>query len=80
MKLNHVISLKIAKQLKDMGWKRETEFWWVLERYSGGEPIWVLLYKEDKNFKRLCIDHNMEHYPAPLATEILEELPKNYYF
>ena len=25
----HCVSLELAKQLKEAGWKKETEFWWV---------------------------------------------------
>lgn len=65
---NHCVSLEIAKQLKEAGWKKETEFWWVDLTFSRGE--WLLRNSfEASRFKE------QTKYPAPLATEILEELP-----
>ena len=70
----HVTSLEISKQLKEDGWTKETEFCWSLcadtmsTNFGKGEFRITTggLPKETK----------VEHYPAPLATEILEELPR----
>ncbi len=58
----HVVSLEIAKQLKDAGWQKETEFWWDL--FTPPE-----LTQSKSSNKEYQIS-------APLATEILEELPR----
>ena len=60
----HCVSLELAKQMKEAGWKKKTEFWWIFP--SGSHKGFELV-----NFRPL----SSEHYPAPLATEILEELP-----
>lgn len=61
----HVVSLEIAKQLKEAGWTKETEFWWVIY-----DKDWFLAHIDEG-----LTDTNNQ-IPAPLATEILEELPK----
>ena len=71
---SHMVSLEIAKLLKEAGWGKETEFCWALcadtssTNFGGGEFRITTggLPKETK----------VENYPAPLATEILEELPR----
>jgi hypothetical protein len=55
----------VSKELRKARWKKETEFWWLWNKT--GEK-WLLPKSEidmRTNFKA----------PAPLATEILEELP-----
>jgi len=91
MNPKHCVSLELAKQMKEAGWKKETEFWWtdcndkfeVVDKYydlcsyvhdclangspCNGQPIYKFADIKDMDF---------DIYPAPLATEILEELPK----
>lgn len=63
---NHVVSLEIAKQLKEAGWDKKTTFCWLEI-----DDEWILdLYANDK-----YNDVYTSIIPAPLATEILEELP-----
>ena len=68
----HCVSLEIAKELKEAGWNKETEFWWVPPCDVSIEVTkicaWNLEYAEDGL-------NNGRGIPAPLATEILEELP-----
>jgi hypothetical protein len=62
----HCISLGLAKQLKEAGWKKETEFWWC-------DAATTSIFTTPTHLHLMnCIAN---HYPAPLATEILEELP-----
>jgi hypothetical protein len=59
----HCVSLELAKQLKEAGWKKRVKSWWI-KQSNGKYQLWVGSYiVKDK-------------YPAPLATEILEELPR----
>jgi len=67
----HCVSLEIAKQLKEVGWKKETEFWWVYNKLRDEHKICYGLSDCCKNHSE-----SWEYYHAPLATEILEELPK----
>jgi len=73
----HCVSLEISKDLKEAGWKEPTIYQWS-DNYYG-----VLTFgKPAENFKGeyrivdtpVMLDDT--EYPAPLATEILEELPK----
>ena len=66
---NHVVSLEIANQLKEAGWVKETEFYWTYSMMD--EP------KIEHNPQpfRNCLE-SWTVLPAPLATEILEELPE----
>ena len=69
----HCVSLEIAKQLSEAGWEKETEFWWEEDIRPKRTEIKGLCKNEDR-----IINHiNRFYYPAPLATEILEELPNN---
>ncbi|MFA5388885.1 MAG: hypothetical protein WC312_03925 [Candidatus Omnitrophota bacterium] len=71
----HCTSLEISKQLKETGWKKETEFWWIEDK-SGNNKILLYSYKQYINLDAYgCRDAQNNCYPAPLATEILEELP-----
>ena len=70
---NHVTSLEISKQLKEADWKKETEFVWGLSQINDEDknPKWEIFVNEEESF-----DLGLRSfYPAPLATEILEELP-----
>lgn len=58
----HCVSLELAKQLKEAGWKKETEFWWVINANG-----WRLASSR--------LDFVLENIPTPLSDEILEELP-----
>lgn len=68
----HCVSLEIAKKLKEAGWKKETFF--ILGKVEYGKPkkSYFELISRDNDEQRPIIT---EEYPAPLATEILEELP-----
>lgn len=64
----HVVSLEIAKKLKEMRWEKETNY------------SFTNLYRVDGKFDLVNITKKQCRgklvYAAPLATEILEELPK----
>ena len=60
----YCVSLEIAKQLKEEGWKKETEFVW-------GKDI---RYQTSQYILTSAKDNWEEYFSAPLATEILEEL------
>ncbi len=66
---NYVCSLSIAKQLKEVGWNKETEFWWSREKEQDD-------YELTLSYSKFQTADPMPHISAPLATEILEELPK----
>ncbi len=69
---SHVVSLEIAKLLKEAGWKKETEFWWEWGQMSKKWDIVKNITCPNNGVDRFGVDY----YPAPLATEILEELPR----
>ena len=58
----YVVSLSLAKKLKEAEWAKETEFIWA----RGFVDLSAFWFKYDSE----------EVLPAPLAEEILEELPK----
>lgn len=72
MNPSHVVSLELAKELKEAGWNKETEFWWVGFTKDG---LFELVHNREftQSWKG-----NWIKIPAPLATEILEELPDMY--
>ena len=61
----HCVSLEIAKQLKESGWKKETEFCLEVD----DEEVRIVKYGS-----YIC---SRKYYLAPLSDEILEELPEN---
>ena len=69
----YCVSLEIAKQLKEEGWKKETEFAWGKDiRYQfDGE---YGLVNTSQYILTSAKDNWEEYFSAPLATEILEEL------
>jgi len=67
---NHCTSLEVSKLIKEAGWQKETEFWWVYNKLRDENKL-------DYGLAQCIKIHpeSWEHFPAPLATEILEELP-----
>ena len=57
----YVVSLDLAKKLKEAGWEKETEFIWA----RGFVDLSAFWFKYEGE----------EVYPAPLAEEITQELP-----
>ena len=82
----HCVSLELAKQLKEVGWEKETEFWWIPD-IKAGDLDNTVFYRIDVFNSDSVAKINEKNYcpiSAPLATEILEELPncieyKNYF-
>jgi len=77
MNPNYCVSLEMAKKLKEVGWKKNTEFLWKRHSLSGNftdprEYEYKIMHLEG-----FSISKNDNIYPAPLAAEILEEL-QNY--
>jgi hypothetical protein len=72
---NHVTSLEMSKRLVEVGFKKDTEYLWIVHK-EVDKPEYsncILSIHRDK-----IIDYPKDFwnfYPAPLATEILEELP-----
>ena len=68
MNTKHVTSLETSKQLAEAGIVIESEFWWV----EDNPEDWVLVPKGWTNIEM----SRPNKYPAPIATELLERLPK----
>jgi len=69
MDTKHVASLEMAKKLKDSGWDKLTLYrWHYFKKKQNGFLEDGAVYPTHKN----C---HYEVFPAPLASEILEELP-----
>jgi hypothetical protein len=66
-KLMHTTSLEMSKRLKEAGWVKETLFIWV--EWPNG--TWRVARNYD--FQR---KYAKDWLPAPILTEILEELPE----
>lgn len=61
----YCVNIYRAKELKKIGWNKDTEFWWTKENDK-----FILSDKYEKAI--LCDD--VEIYAAPTVGEILEEL------
>ena len=67
----HTVSLKLSKQMGKLGWEKETLFVWV--KFKDYSP--PLLYDPKDIASREKLGFVVENiYPAPIASEILEEL------
>jgi len=70
---NHCVSLEIAKQLKEAEYPQKGHFWWQKGTYIGNDK------RSEECFiastKEVAGDKEGNFWVAPLATEILEELP-----
>jgi len=72
MKLgNQVVSLKLAKCLKELNCKQESLWWWIIR--AEGNPIIV---GKDKRYTTTFISSS---YSAFTVAELGELLPKDYY-
>ena len=60
-----VVSLELAKRMKELGWKKETYFYW----HKGGEKWYI-----DKNLGG-WFPNPQSSLSAPLFCEVWEELP-----
>ena len=75
----HCVSLEIAKELKEAGWNKKTEFSYcdtADKRFNENAERYWLYPKETVSARKYNSKGKDIQYPAPLATEILEELPK----
>ena len=68
MNTKHHTSQQISKQLAEAGIVIESEYWWV----EDNPEDWVLVPKGWTNIEM----SRPKKYPAPIATELLERLPK----
>jgi len=80
MNPKHYVSLEIAKQLKEAGYPQEGEFWWT-SYYEDSFGTFRLYEDEEFHLKfkppiMYTEESKFKSYVAPLATEILEELPR----
>lgn len=70
----HVVSLELAKQLYEAGIKIESEIWWR-ETVKPGKGI-VTRLAQSRGASGKYIANRL--YPAPLFTELLEQLDEKY--
>ena len=70
MLTNHVVSLDLAKELKELGVKQESLFWWRSPLPHHGWKDWSLGEGE--------LGHGTESFSAFLASELGEMLPSEY--
>jgi len=71
--LKHCVSLELAKELKEAEWKKSTQYYWVAIIKNGEFNLEYCLARRGM----LRAKDEKSKLPAPLATEILEELPEN---
>lgn len=67
---NHIVSLETAKKLKAAGWEKETLYYFEEHKFLKT----VIVRRFDERDKENC--ERLHDFSAPLATELLEELPK----
>lgn len=75
----HVVSLELAKQLKEAGWTKPTEFWWTNYYYVEHAGLiktdnFMVGYDSVADLDDDLIGKGYAHFSAPLATEILGEI------
>ena len=73
MKLeNQVVSLELAKKMKELGFEQESLFYWIIHRY---EPIDLYYFENGINIP--FDDEVSEKYSAYTVAELGEMLPIN---
>jgi len=80
MNLNQIcVSLELAKELKEAGYKQDSLFWWNF--YSPGAMDEELVRTAYGRYKLENIGQDSEEsIAAPTASELLEQLPKDIAF
>jgi len=63
----YIVSLELAKRMKELGWKKETYFYWI--NISDERNTWDIVDYYHRGLKIL------KSYIAPFFAEIWEELP-----
>ena len=72
-KENQVVSLKLAREMKELGVEEDSIFWWVKHIKSGSNHyIWDLVYSKDEN------DLVNEYVSTYTVSELGEMLPCDY--
>lgn len=64
--MTKTVSLKTARKMKELGWTKPTLFYWFKDVYPDKTET-IVGYGGEMNPNKIA--------PAPLASEILEELP-----
>jgi hypothetical protein len=73
---DHVVSLEIAKELKEAGYPQNTLFSWFNGNYTSKRELdnWTVASSLQTH------GGLKKHYTAPLASEIVELLPKRFFW
>ena len=69
---NQVVSLELAKKMKELGFGQESEWYWVINQDSAFTD-WCL---ESQRYIKYYKKDNKEYYPAYTVAELGEMLPK----
>lgn len=76
--LDHVVSLELSKNIKELGVEQESLFYWVKSKDSiVGQKIFGIMFKRD--YESLIKTEDMEGvevYPALTASEMFDMFPK----
>ncbi len=75
---DQIVSLELAKKLKELGVKQKSIFYWIEKRISVYMPYYkkypkqfILLHTEARTISQ----NSMKKYSAPTSTELAEMLP-----
>jgi len=79
MNPKHCVSLGIAKQLKEAGWEERVEFYY--EENANASQLALIPKSNARYWEKDYVypgqlNNKWNAYPAPIATELLEELPE----
>ena len=75
------ITLQIAQQMKELGFKQESEFYWCdsgdyrQKEYSSYKPNWIFLDKDTASSRRVNTKYNKfpdEQYSAYTLSELID--------
>ncbi len=72
----HTVDLKRAKQMTELGWEKETLFRWLKHKDHNDDVATFLINESEdpEDFNEQRGDEILNLYPAPISSEILEEL------
>lgn len=72
---NHVVSLQTAKRMRKLKWRKKTVFYWAMQLKQDSDGDYSFSGEHALHPVGTTASFLDKDYFAPLATELLEELP-----
>lgn len=71
MTSTHVPSLELCKKLRDLGWKKDTMFWWIKGRMDYGyEGEWHIVDGDEYFIFDHIVSHRFQDYDFEVSVDV----------